>query len=242
MLHSKLDFFILSTFCHSGPCQIKQDVTFILDRTASFNIDALRLTMAGLHLINNVLRNTTDTRSALVWYPVYNSISGNRDVNSTHVFKYSTLCDDYLADFLNAIDRDTRTRSFSTRPYEALSFFAEHGEIDTERPTAVITVTDGVADTPTEKDPLELIRNSIAEVKAKSDNVRFLSAGVNAVSGDQRALFMKNLEALATDVKSQLYLQTSSASTNEGILEFIGNLTELMISNGLICPDLRELL
>ena len=200
--------------------------------STSSNDYYVRLTLAGLHLINNVLRNTTGTRSALIVYPIYSS-SRQLLKPSRYIFSYDTGCEDYLASFWEVINTGVNSLSFETRAYEALNFLATNGDIDGSRDTAVITVTDGPSEP--EDTRISLIEQAIVNIRSRSSNVRFLSAGIPHISFEQSSIFIEELNALSTNIPGQMYLHE-----NTDILDFITGIVNLMDENGLIFPVLSK--
>ena len=215
-------------------CVVHRDVIFVLDYSASFNRDHLRITLAGLQIINNYLRNQTGTRTALILYPIYD-IHGRLIEPSRYVFNYNASCQTYLDGFRNA--SEAVIRSFSTRAYEALNFLAEKGTINSTRDTAVITVTDGYSDPV--RTSIQKINDAMSNIRIRSNNrVTFYGAGINAVSGDEeftREWFNNEIEALSAGDESHMYKQEGSGASDKGILDFVNELAILLNSNDILC-------
>lgn len=187
-------------------------------------------------------------------YPSYGD-NGLLREESRYAFKYDTTCPVYLDSFEDLLGAGTQPRSVGTRPYEALSYLATQGATDntvinSNRPTSIITVTDGIADySDPDADPnappvdtVQLIKYAVGNLTALDSDIRFFSAGINAINGGETERYRVDLEALANGIKSHVYMQESSGTTTNGILDFVEGLANLMISNNLICPDLSKLL
>ena len=206
-----------------------------MDYSASFNMDHLRITLAGLHLINNVLRNTTGTRTALILYPIYNYKSELLEP-SQYIFDFNASCRGYMESFQSLIGSRTK-RSYSTRAYEALSFLAKEGTINSTRDTAVVTVTDGYSD-PREI-RIQKINESTSNIYHRSAKTMFFGAGICAVSGDNeltKKWIYEEIEALARCEEDHMYRQESNGASDKGFLHFIGGIAKLLVKNNIVSP------